>query len=116
MLGKKTTQLRLFGDTVLGKYWTEHMLYFDPASWFVWITQTCDNLTISWLLFNSNAGMTKQLVFLNVIFKLFSGGLAYYELGFQIDLIGHLRVNGIHHVHHVKFTYCKFNWGNDSLL
>ncbi len=30
--GLKTTQLGLFGNPVLGKYWTEHMLgYFDPA-------------------------------------------------------------------------------------
>ncbi len=32
--GLKTTQLGLFGNPALGKYWTEHMLgYFDPAGW-----------------------------------------------------------------------------------
>ncbi len=32
MLGLKTTQLRLFGNLELGKYWTEHMLgYFWPG-------------------------------------------------------------------------------------
>ncbi len=30
--GLKTTQLGLFGNPALGKYWTEHMLgYFDSA-------------------------------------------------------------------------------------
>ncbi len=33
-VGLKTTQLGLFGNPALGKYWTEHMLgYFDPAGW-----------------------------------------------------------------------------------
>ncbi len=32
--GLKTTQFGLFGNPVLDKYWTEHMLgYFDPAGW-----------------------------------------------------------------------------------
>ncbi len=40
----KTTQLGLFGNTALGKYWTEHMLgNFDPASFY----STC------WAVFKS---------------------------------------------------------------
>ncbi len=32
--GLKPTQLWLFGNPALGKYWTEHMLgYFDPDGW-----------------------------------------------------------------------------------
>ncbi len=52
--GLKTTQLELFGNPALGKYYTEHMLgYFDPAGWDNVLTQHAGLFYLSQLLFKS---------------------------------------------------------------
>ncbi len=50
--GLKTTQLGLFGNPVLGKYWHEHMLgYFDPSVWIKRFYPPCWVFHLSHLLF-----------------------------------------------------------------
>jgi len=51
--GLKTTQLGLFGNPALGKYWTEHMLgYFDPAGWVKYFSHHA-GVVLSHLLFKN---------------------------------------------------------------